>query len=64
MNEARRAGLIAMIIGGLICIWQIFEFTKADSFTMWIIGCIPLPVIVIGIIFLLGGLTVLIRGGK
>jgi len=62
MNETRWFGLAAVIVGGVICAWQAYEVQGGEHFTLWMIGCIPLPVIALGILFILGGLIALIGG--
>lgn len=64
MDETRVGGLVAVVAGGLICAWQIYEVNNTNHFTLWVIGCIPLPVIVLGILLVLGGLLALVVGGK
>jgi len=64
MDDTRKFGLVAIVIGGLICAWQMYEVNHTNHFTLWVIGFIPLPVIVLGILFVLGGLIALIKGDR
>jgi len=58
--EKRLGGIVGILVGGLICAWQIYEVNTGSSFTFWVIGFIPLPVIVLGGLFVLGGLVALV----
>jgi hypothetical protein len=63
MTQTRWAGVAALVVGALICAWQLYEVKGGEHFTFWIVGgFIPLPVILLGILFLLGGLIALIQG--
>jgi hypothetical protein len=62
MNRARWTGLGMVVVGAGICAWQVYETRAGTSLTFWIIGFIPLPVIVLGILLVLGGLVAFIRG--
>ena len=62
MDEARWAGIAAIFMGALICAWQMYEVDAGDGFTVWIVWMIPLPVIVLGILFVLAGIVMLATG--
>ena len=62
MKEARVQGLAALVIGGLICAWQIYEVNHTKHLTLWVIGCVPLPVIALGILLVLVGLVGFLKG--
>lgn len=62
MTEARWSGLGMIIIGLGICAWQLYEVRYGDSFTVWIVWFIPLPVILFGILGLLSGVILLVVG--
>ncbi len=49
----------ACVLAGLgICAWQLYEVSTGDTFTVWIVGrFIPIPVIVLGALFVIGGLA-------
>ena len=52
-------GAAACLLAGFaICAWQIYEVSTGDHFTVWIVGrFIPLPVVVLGGLFVIGGLA-------
>jgi hypothetical protein len=56
MGKNRITGVVNLILGGLICLWQFYELNSTNHFTFWIIGFIPLPVIVLGVILVVVGL--------
>lgn len=61
MTKARWTGMIAMIIGGSLWAWQVHELNAGEHLTVWIIlGFIPVPLILLGAVFLLGGLIPLL----
>jgi hypothetical protein len=64
MNNNRLGIVLVIIVGGLICAWQIYEVSHTKHFTFWVVGCIPLPLILLGIVFLVGGLVGLVTGGR
>ena len=62
MTQRRWGGVVTIVIGLLICAWQIYEVHSGEHFTFWMVGgFIPLPVILLGILAVLGGLVTLIR---
>jgi hypothetical protein len=63
MTPRRWGGVVAVVIGSLVCAWQIYEVNSSEHFTFWMVGgFIPLPVMLLGILVVLGGLIRLVRG--
>jgi hypothetical protein len=63
MTEARWGGVAAIVVGLLICAWQMYEVHGGEHLTLWMVGgFIPLPVIVLGVLAILGGVIALIQG--
>jgi len=62
MDETRWGGVVAMVTGALICGWQLYEVSTGDHLTVWIIGFIPVPVILLGSAGVVGGLIALLKG--
>jgi|KBSSwiStaDraftv2_1062776.scaffolds.fasta_scaffold374078_2 hypothetical protein len=64
MKNNRLIAVLVIVVGALICAWQLYEVGHTKHLTFWIVGCIPLPIILLGIVLLLGGLLRLFSGRR
>lgn len=48
-------GVVSTVCGAAICAWQLYEVNQGDRLTVWVVGIIPVPVIVPGVAMLLIG---------
>ena len=64
MKDNRLIAVLVIVVGALICAWQIYEVKHTKHLTFWIIGCLPLPIILLGIVLLVGGLIKLFSSGR
>lgn len=62
MTDARWGAVGVIVAGLLICAWQMYEVQGGDHLTLWMIGLLPLPVIVLGVLAILGGVIALVQG--
>jgi hypothetical protein len=54
-------GFASLILGVAFCAWQLYEVQIVDHFTVWMIGFIPIPVIVLGFILILTGVGIFLN---
>jgi hypothetical protein len=60
----RLPAVFGIVMGALICAWQVYEVKHKKHFTFWIVGCVPLPIVLLGIVLLLGGVIGIFSRGR
>lgn len=65
MKGERAQAAAVILMGVLICGWQLYELEHTDHLTLWMIGgFLPVPVIVFGGLAILAGLILLVRSWR